>query len=78
VYQGLQAFRYRLTRTRNPHSLHEVVNSDQLFLQLEQSNWERYPEVETVLRLTDIHLGEPSKELFEIPEGSHLGVPVRE
>ncbi len=32
TFEGLPAYRYRLTRTRDERSVHDIVNSDQLFL----------------------------------------------
>ena len=66
ILDGIPAYRYRLTRTRREHSIHDVVLSDQLFLQLADTTWKRYPEVEDEIHLIGIHLGEPLPALFEI------------
>jgi hypothetical protein len=70
TFEGLRAFRYRLTRTpRSDHPIRDVVNSDDLFLQLEQTTWKSYPATEDNLYLTNIKREEPAAGLFEIPGG---------
>jgi hypothetical protein len=74
IFEGLPAYRYRLTRTRGERSGHDIVNSDQLFLQLAETRWKTYPEIEDEIRLTDIHLSEPPEALFHIPPAVHVTV----
>jgi hypothetical protein len=71
-FEGLAAYRYRLTRTREPNSIHDVVNSDDLFTQLAQTTWVKYPDSENETRLTEIQLGEPRATLFDVPHGVRL------
>jgi hypothetical protein len=71
-FEGLAAYRYRLTRTREPNSIHDVVNSDDLSTQLAQTTWVKYPDLENETRLTEIHLGEPLATLFDVPHGVRL------
>jgi hypothetical protein len=76
-FEGLAAYRYRLTHTREPNSGHDVVNSDDLFTQLAQTTWVKYPDTESEARLTEIHRGEPSATLFDVPHGVRLiNVPM--
>jgi hypothetical protein len=72
TFEGIPAYRYRLTKTREERSIRDVVNSDQLLLQLAESRWKTYPEIEDEFRLTDIHLGEPSQALFDLPSAVHV------
>jgi hypothetical protein len=82
TFEGSAAYRYRLTRTRDERSVHDVANSDQLSLQLAQTRWKTYPEIEdeihltdihlTDIHLTDIHLSEPPQALFDIPPALHV------
>jgi len=67
TFEGQSAFRYRLIETRNEHSMRDVVNSDELFTQLAQTNWIKYPDSESEIRLADIRRGEPSPALFYLP-----------
>lgn len=74
-FEGIPAYRYRLTRTREERSIRDVVNSDQLLLQLAETRWKTYPEIEDEIRLTDIHLGEPLQALFDLPPAVHVSAP---
>jgi hypothetical protein len=72
MFEGLPAYRYRLTRTHTDRSLHEVVISDQLFLNLAFITWKTYPEIEDEIHLTKIYLGEPREALFDLPQSLHV------
>jgi hypothetical protein len=72
TFESLPAYRYRLIRTREEGSLRDCVNSDQLFLQLAETKWKTYPEVEDAIHLTEIHLGEPSPALFDLSSAVHV------
>jgi hypothetical protein len=74
TFEGIPAYRFRLTRTREERSIRDVVNSDQLFLQLAQTRWKTYPEIEDEIHLTDIHLGEPPQALFDLQPAVHVSV----
>jgi hypothetical protein len=69
IFEGLRAFRYRLTCTQRERSGRDVVNSDDLFLQLAQTTWKSYPTTEENMYLTKIKRDEPEISLFEIPAG---------
>jgi hypothetical protein len=69
TFDGLHAYRYRLTRPQSEGSVRDVVNSDDLFLQLAQTTWKSYPTTEENLYLTKIKQDEPAAGLFEIPAG---------
>jgi hypothetical protein len=69
AFEGLPAYRYRLTRTQSERSIRDVVNSDDLFLQLAQTTWKSYPTTEENLYLTKIKQDEPAAGLFDIPAG---------
>ena len=73
TFEGIPAYRYRLTRNRD-RSIRDVVNADQLFLQLAQTTWKTYPEVEDEIYLTDIQFGEPPEALFDLPPAVHVSV----
>jgi len=77
TFEGITAYRFRLTRTREELSIRDVVNSDQLFLQLAETRWKTYPEMEDEIHLTDIHLGEPPQALFDLPPAVHVSVTPR-
>jgi hypothetical protein len=72
TFEGIPAYRYRLTRTRGERSIRDVVNSDQLFLQLAETRWKTYPEIEDEINLTDVHLGEPPQALLDLPSAVHV------
>jgi hypothetical protein len=72
MFEGLPAYRYRNTQTREVNSGHDVVNSDELFVQLAFTKWLRYPDLEKETRLTEIHRGEPMATLFDIPHGVQI------
>jgi hypothetical protein len=69
TFEGLHAYRYRLTHTQSERSIRDVVNSDDLFLQLAQTTWKSYPTTEENLYLTKIKQDEPAAGLFSIPAG---------
>ena len=73
TFEGIPAYRYRLTRNRD-RSIRDVVNADQLFLQLAQTTWKTYPEVEDEIYLTGIQFGEPPEALFDLPPAVHVSV----
>jgi hypothetical protein len=75
TFEGLPAYRYRITRTREPRSVRDVVNSDEPFLQLAVTTWKAYPDTEDDVHLTEIHRNEPSPELFDIPSDIRVHVP---
>ena len=52
--------------------MRDVVNSDELFTQLAQTNRIKYLDSESEIRLTDIQRGEPSQALFYLPPGIRL------
>jgi hypothetical protein len=69
TFEGLHAYRYRLTHTQSERSIRDVVNSDALSLQLAQTSWKSYPTTEENLYLTKIKEDEPAAGLFDIPAG---------
>lgn len=75
TFEGQSAFRYRLIETRDEKSIRDVVNSDELFAQLAQTTWDKYPKSENEVRLTEIHRGEPSPMLFYFPAGVRVPPP---
>lgn len=72
TFEGLPAYRYRLTGGHEEGSLRDIVNSDQISLQLEETNWKTYPVVEDVTHLTEIRVGEPLQALFDLSPAVHV------
>lgn len=73
TFDGIPAYRYRLTGNHD-RVIRDVVNADQLFLQLAQTTWKKYPDVEEEIHLVEIHLGEPLPALFEIAPAMQVHV----
>ena len=73
TFDGIPAYRYRLNGNLD-RVIRDVVNADQLFLQLAQTTWKRYPEIEEEIHLVEIHLGEPLPALFEIAPAGRVHV----
>jgi hypothetical protein len=69
VFDGVPANRYRLTKTQENGSLHELVISEELEAQLSLKRWEVYPTIEQEIRLDDISRREPPQGMFNMPEG---------
>jgi hypothetical protein len=64
IFEGLPAFRYRFPNNRHEHSVYEIVNSDELFLQLATIKPERYPDLVDDVHLTQIQREEPPETPF--------------
>jgi hypothetical protein len=69
VFDGVPANRYRLTKTQEDGSLHELVISEELEAQLSLKRWEIYPTVEQEISLSHINRRDPPQEMFKVPEG---------
>jgi hypothetical protein len=72
TFEGLPAYRYRMTRTHDERSGRDVVNSDELYIELGLTTWKQYPSTEESLNLTKIDFDEPSPEWFEVPAGIRI------
>ena len=67
LFEELPAVRYRIPHNGSDKTYSDVVNSDELFVELAEIDWNPYPTLAEDWRLTDIRLTEPSKSLFTRP-----------
>jgi len=74
TFEGMSAYRFRLHPIQKERSVHDVVNSDELFVQLAQTTWGDDPGSENEKKITHIRRVEPPPTLFDIPEGVHIQI----
>jgi hypothetical protein len=73
IFEGLPAFRFRLhSPQQKERSIHDVVNSDELFVQLVQTTWGDEPGRENEKKITHLRRVDPPLALFDIPQGVHI------